>query len=317
MADPRVQNLDHFTAIQHQKPGSTLRAALDGASAQQYHVCIIGASTAIGKGLATSYAKAGCRALVLASRDLESLNQFAEAVRAISPSIDVYVHYCDITSASSVQDLAQFVTRALDGRLDVLALNSGYSGPVELKITDGSPVDDGEWARAFAVNVQGTYHAAHYFVPLLLTSPEGSARAFVMVGSIAGAITRGSIANSKYCISKMAQTRLVEHLGCQYGDEGLFTLAVHPGAVMTETAARSAPEEFKPYLVDDSELCGAFCVWLTRNASSMRWLNGRLVSATWDPDELFEQEGRDHQGRSLEIRGQDPIHISNEGIWHL
>ncbi|KAK8085802.1 hypothetical protein PG997_007073 [Apiospora hydei] len=309
MADPRVQNLDHFTATQHQKPGSTLRSALDNASAQNYHVCIIGASTAIGKGLATSYAKAGCRALVLASRDLESLNQVAETVRAISPSTDVYVHYCDITSASSVQDLAQFVARALDGRLDVLALNSGYSGPVQLKITDGSPVDDGEWARAFAVNVQGTYHAAHYFVPLLLSSPEGSARAFVVVGSIAGAITRGSIANSKYCISKMAQTRIVEHLGCQYGQEGLFTVAVHPGAVMTETAARSAPEEFKPCkslsnipqfhdseadgrvdLVDDPELCGAFCAWLTRDARSMRWLNGRLVSATWDPEELLSRK---------------------------
>ncbi|KAK8070256.1 hypothetical protein PG994_006872 [Apiospora phragmitis] len=68
MADPGVQNLDHFTATQHQKPGSTLRSAVDGASAQQYHVCIIGASTAIGKGLATSYARAGCRALVRAAR---------------------------------------------------------------------------------------------------------------------------------------------------------------------------------------------------------------------------------------------------------
>ncbi|KAK8044065.1 hypothetical protein PG993_004089 [Apiospora rasikravindrae] len=290
MADPRVQNLDHFTATQHQTPGSTLHAALDGASAHQYHACIIGASTAIGKGLATSYARAGCSALVLASRDLESLNQVAETVRALSPSINVYVHYCDITSASSVQDLSRFVARALDGRLDVLALNSGYSGPVQLQITDGSPVDDGEWARAFAVNVLGTYHAAHYFVPLLLSSPEGSARAFVVVGSIAGAITKGNIANSKYCISKMAQTRIVEHLGCQYGEKGLFTAAVHPGAVMTETAARSAPEEFKPYLMDDPALCGAFSVWLTRDAGSMRWLNGRLVSATWDPDELLTKK---------------------------
>jgi hypothetical protein len=41
-------------------------------------------------------------------------------------------------------------------------------------------------------------------------------------------------------------------------------------------------------LTDDVGLCGAFCVWLSKE--KRMWLNGRLVSATWDVDELMEKK---------------------------
>ena len=37
---------------------------------------------------------------------------------------------------------------------------------------------------------------------------------------------------------------------------------------------------------DGVELCGAFCVWLTKDAREKSWLSGRWVSATWDTEEL-------------------------------
>ena len=39
-------------------------------------------------------------------------------------------------------------------------------------------------------------------------------------------------------------------------------------------------------LTDGVELCGAFCVWLTKDAREKLWLSGRWVSATWDTEEL-------------------------------
>ena len=39
-------------------------------------------------------------------------------------------------------------------------------------------------------------------------------------------------------------------------------------------------------LTDGVELCGAFCVWLTKDAKDKLWLSGRWVSATWDTEEL-------------------------------
>lgn len=42
--------------------------------------------------------------------------------------------------------------------------------------------------------------------------------------------------------------------------------------------------------MDDPELCGAFCVWLTKQTGQMSWLNGRLVSANWDVEELLRKK---------------------------
>lgn len=49
-------------------------------------------------------------------------------------------------------------------------------------------------------------------------------------------------------------------------------------------ADETTPDEFRPYLTDSPDLCGAFCVWLT--GGDRGWLSGRLVSAKWDVDAL-------------------------------
>lgn len=146
---------------------------------------------------------------------------------------------CDIVLADSVANLADCITREF-GRLDVLVTNSSLSGPVILHVEDGDPAD---FQRAFDVNVQGTYLAAHYFPPLLRRA-EGGAKSFIAIGSMAARIIRGPIANTGYRLSKFAQSRFIEFLAEQYGNEGLFAVAVHPGAVATEMA-KGSPEGFK------------------------------------------------------------------------
>lgn len=50
-------------------------------------------------------------------------------------------------------------------------------------------------------------------------------------------------------------------------------------------------------LTDGVELCGAICVWLTKDAREKLWLSGRFISATWDTEELT--------ARRDEILGKD------------
>jgi len=76
---------------------------------------------------------------------------------------------------------------------------------------------------------------------------------FIVIGSLAAHLVKGPIANTGYCISKLAQNRLVEMIGEQFGGEvggggegGLLVLNVHPGAVLTEMAKGNTPEEFMP-----------------------------------------------------------------------
>ncbi|KAI0076877.1 NAD(P)-binding protein [Panus rudis PR-1116 ss-1] len=287
--DPRVVSVDMFTPTYHHKPGPVLDPTANPLTTP-FHVCIIGASRGIGAGIAIAYAKAGASVLILAARSVDKLNSVADTVRTISPSTSVHVQACDITSATSVKELAEFAKATLPAsRLDVLIVNSGWSGRVHTKITEGD-AESGEWEEVFKVNTLGTYFAAHYFTPILLGSPQGSAKSFICVGSLAACIRRGMVANSKYCISKMAQVRIVEHLAEQFGAEELLSVVVHPGGVDTEMAQDTAPREVLPYLIDDPELCGAFCVWFTKRSREMKWLNGRFVSACWDPEELLAKK---------------------------
>jgi NAD(P)-dependent dehydrogenase (short-subunit alcohol dehydrogenase family) len=252
---------------------------------KQFTVCIVGASRGIGAGIATSYAHAGATNLILSSRRISGLEETASACRTINADIRIAIVPCDITSAESVASLAKDVQEQF-GRLDVVVVNSGYSGPVVLKITDTDPET---FFNAINVNYTGTFLCAKNFIPLLLETSDG-AKAFIGVSSLASLIVRGPIANAQYCVSKAAQLRLLENIHEQYFEEGLVTYAVNPGAVLTEMAIQTAPEKFKPFLTDSPELCGAFCVWLTGGRPRTEWLSGRLLSAKWDVNELMARK---------------------------
>ncbi|RYO26913.1 hypothetical protein AA0111_g7705 [Alternaria arborescens] len=261
-----------FTKTIHSKP----TAALDPASnklPKPLNVLIVGASRGIGAGIAHAYAQAGAASLLLAARSSSSqeLATVAQEAKNLNPSL--------------AKDVKQEV-----GRLDIVIINSGYSGPVVLKVEEGDPQD---FQDVFDVNVQGTYLVAHHFIPILKESD--GAKTFIAINSFGACIVNGHIANTAYCISKFAQARLVEFLSEQYGADGILAVAVHPGAVNTEMADKTTPDSFRPYLTDDIGLGGAFCVWLS--TEKRMWLNGRLLGATWDIDELL--------GKKTQIEGQD------------
>ena len=279
--DPRVYNVDHFTATTHSRVPEVLRPE-NAALPAGFTVCIIGASQGIGEQIAYSYAKAKAANIVIASRTVTDLEVVAEKIKTINKDIKVETAVCDIASAASVEALFNAVKDRF-GRLDVVIPNAAYAPPVTLRIDQGKP---DLMQRAVDVNVMGTYHVAHYFVPLLLASENG-AKGFLAIGSIAGCIRRGSIANTGYTISKMAQTRVIEYLGEQYGEEGLLAVSIHPGAVQTAMAEGNTPKEFLPYLVDEVDLCGAVCVWMSSRTKELHWLTGRLMSANWDMKELL------------------------------
>ena len=158
----------------------------------------------------------------------------------------------DITAAASVESLASRCKETFQ-RLNCVVSNPAYPGPVTLKVTEGEP----EWFQEnFDVNVVGTYHIAHHPIPLLDSST--GIKSFIVIRSFASCIITGHTANTGYCLRKMAQSTLVEHLAAQFPD--LLAFSVHPGAVVTASAVPNTPEKFLPYLTYSIDLCGAFCI---------------------------------------------------------
>lgn len=229
-----------FTKTKHSHPTNVLDPSKNRL-ARPLNVIIIGASRGIGAGIAYAYAQAGVSNLILAARSssAQELEAVEQQVKKLNDSVTTQCFPVDITSSESVAKLARDCI-AVFGRLDVVILNSGYSGPVVLKVEDGDPQD---FQDVFDVNVQGTYVVARHFVPLLKES-DGS-RTFIAVGSFAACIIKGHIANTAYCISKFAQARIVEFISEQYGADGILAVAVHPGAVNTEMADKTTPESFR------------------------------------------------------------------------
>ena len=228
---------DKFTKTQHKD----ITPAIDPrivALPPGFTICVIGASRGIGASISFAYAQAGASTIILAARSTSSLEVVAAKCKEIQPEAAVHCVNCDVASDESVAALAGQL-KEFGPRLDVIVFNSGFSGPVITRVTDGDPAD---WKTCLEVNTLGTYHAAHHLLPILLES-EG-AKSFLVVSSAAVALTQGIIANPQYTISKLAQLRLVEMIAKQYASQGLLTVGIHPGAVPTEMS-KGAPEEFK------------------------------------------------------------------------
>lgn len=230
----------NFVKTQHAKANSALEPSSNKLSTP-LNVLVIGASKGIGAGVVYAYAEAGAANLILAARASSSqeLGSVEKRSQELDPSVPTRCFNVDITSEESVAKLAKAVKHEF-GKLDIVVLNSGYSGPVVLKVDEGEAQD---FRDVFDVNVIGTYLVARHFLPLLIES--NGAKTFIAVNSFAALVTSGHIANTAYCISKFAQARLVEYISEQYGAEGILAVAVHPGAVNTEMADKTTPESFR------------------------------------------------------------------------
>jgi len=268
-----------FTATQH----SEVTALTDPTKIRlpsPFVVLVTGAGKGIGKEIAFSYAKAHASGIVLCARTESDLTAAKKHIATLSPSTQCLTAACDISSDESVRSLFGLVKETF-GRLDVLVNNAGTIGEASKMIMAHSPKD---FQLLMDINVVGTFTVTHYFLPLLLGS-EGGAKTVVNISSIASHMSRGACG---YSMSKVAVNKFTDFLAAQYGKEGLLAYAVHPGGVVTEDGSdKPVPKELLAFLRDSPDLCGGFCVWLTKERRD--WLNGRYLSAAWDVGELEEK----------------------------
>ena len=269
--------------ISHHSPYKAIdpSAALKD-SARDKVVFIAGASRGIGQATAVAFAKAGARAVYLAARSADALEETRALVSEANPVAECLHSICDVTVAAQVAAaVAHCVSRF--GAIDAVDANAGYLGPWT-KIGQSDPEG---WWRSWEVNVRGAYHVIRFTVPHLARSAKqraaegGSGGHLILLSSIgAQLLTPGA---SDYQTSKHAINRLCEFVQVDHGDDGIKCFALHPGGVSTELG-RNMPQSMHAYLVDEPELPAAFAVWLCSGKAD--WAKGRYLSANWDVGEL-------------------------------
>lgn len=181
---------------------------------------ITGAGSGIGRATALLLARLGAKVHVT---DLD--RDRAEAVRSQIETVGgrAAAHAVDVTDPESVEALSGCVF-AEDGAVDVLHNNAGigHAGRVE-----DTTLED--WQRVLGVNLMGTVHGIHCFVPRMLN--QGRPAHVVNTASGLGLLASAQLA--PYCASKFGVVGLTEALNAELSPQGIRVTAVCPGIIDT------------------------------------------------------------------------------------
>ncbi|KAK3387783.1 hypothetical protein B0H63DRAFT_470908 [Podospora didyma] len=258
-------------------------------------VFVTGASKGIGRATAIRYAVAGCNQIAIGARS--ALGEVEQAIKdaakeAGHPEPTVVSVVLDVISEDSVKAAADTISKAFDGKLDVLIANAGYMDPWEPLAES----DTTSWITTLDTSLKGLYLCTRFFLPLLLKSELKTVLAVSSIGALL--ISSGA---SSYQIAKFAACRFVECVDQDHHAEGIIAIALHPGGVRTELGL-NLPDSFHQLLIDTPELPADHMVWLAKERRE--WLSGRFVFSNWDVAQLEAKKDEIVERNLLKFRMQ-------------
>lgn len=194
----------------------------------------IGAATARllarrGWGVAVGYHRSEERALALAD-ELSGMGVPALAVRA------------DVADPGQVRAMVDNVLEKFC-QLDILICAAGVSHVGLI-----SQIDEAQWRRLFAVNVDGVHHCCRAVLPHMLGRQAGS---IVTVSSMWGQV--GASCEAAYSATKGAVIAYTRALAKELGPSNIRVNCVAPGVIDTEMNAHLSPEDLAA-LADETPL---------------------------------------------------------------
>jgi 3-oxoacyl-[acyl-carrier protein] reductase len=191
---------------------------------------VTGAGSGIGRATALLFAQAGAR---VAAVDVRPDRAEATAADAERRGHDVLALTADVSQPDAI---AGAVQQTLDrwGALDVLVANAGIGGATP--IVD---MDEAEWDRVLAVDLDGVFYTVRAAIPALRRSPHGR---IICTASHYGLIGKDTMAH--YSAAKGGVIGLVRSLALELAPDRVTVNAVAPGPTQTAINERT-PEQIR------------------------------------------------------------------------
>jgi short-subunit dehydrogenase len=199
-------------------------------------VFITGASSGIGRALATELARRGYD-LFLTARRLDVLEEVRSDIASKSPGSTVEVRQLDVTDEA---DVARAIAEAVErlGRLDIVVANAGLG--------NSGLVGEGSMDRARRIvetNVIGAMATIDAAVTVFRRQDGGGQ--IVGIGSVAGA--RGLPGSGSYSASKAAIATFLDSVRAETHDEPIKVTTLVPGYIDTPI---NQDMKSRPFLID-------------------------------------------------------------------
>jgi len=206
---------------------------------------ITGATSGLGLETARVLAAAGAQ-VVLAGRGADRLAAAADVVHESTPAASVDTVELDLGSLASVRAAAAAISARLD-RVDVLINNAGVMFTPFGRTSDG-------FETQFGVNHLGHFEWTRQLLPLITAGATGAR--IVNVTSAGHGIADVDLDDpnwekrpydkfASYGASKTANILFTVALDTRFRDQGVRSLAVHPGMVTTNLARHMSDTDWE------------------------------------------------------------------------
>ena len=238
-------------------------------------VLVTGAGSPIGLGRAMTLAlvRAGARVAMM-DVDGVALERSADDARALGGPNCVYPILGDVTDPSDAVRVVQQVIADLGG-LHVLINNAGINpridpSPSGVIVSQVPPVD---WARTFAVNVNGPFHMTRAVIEHFIAQKWGR---IIGVTTSLDTMLRGL----PYGPTKAAHEAFVASVSRELEGTGVTANVLVPGGAVNTNMTLGTRD---PSLMLDPEVMQDPVVWLASDASD--GFNGRrIIAQFWDEE---------------------------------